>query len=76
MGAVPIKPMPPVMTTDEVAELLRCSPASVARYVFNHELAAIRIGRERRFRADDVLEFIDSRPITARGARNRPRRTA
>ena len=62
----PIQPLPPVMTTEEVADLLRCPVASVARYVFAHELAAIQIGRERRFRAEDVLEFIALRPLTIR----------
>jgi len=46
------------MTTDEVAALLRCEAATVRRYVHNHELTAIQIGRERRFQAEDVLEFI------------------
>ena len=62
----PIQPLPLVMTTDEVAQLLRCSPKSVERYVFSHQLVAIRIGRERRFRGQDVLEFVASRPITIR----------
>lgn len=62
----PIRPLPLVMTTDEVAELLRCSTNSVERYVFGHQLAAVRIGRERRFRAEDVLEFVASRPLTVR----------
>ncbi|MCH7592222.1 MAG: helix-turn-helix domain-containing protein [Planctomycetes bacterium] len=64
-----IQPLPPVMTTEEVAALLRCPVASVARYVFSHELAAIQIGRERRFRAEDVLEFIAQRPLTIRAKR-------
>src|SRR3990172_6410479 len=68
-----IRPLFPVMTTDEVAAILRCSPQSVARYVFIHELTAVRIGRERRFRAEDVLDFIASRPATSRSAA-RPRR--
>ncbi len=66
MTSPPIQILPPVMTTDEVAQMLRCSQATVERYVFNHQLAAIRIGRERRFRAEDVLEFIATRPTTAR----------
>ncbi len=63
----------PVMTTDEVAALLRCEPATIQRYVHNHELVAIQIGRERRFRAEDVLEFIATRPTTQR-SNSRPRR--
>ena len=40
--------------------------SSVERYVFSHQLVAIHIGRERRFRGQDVLEFVASRPITVR----------
>lgn len=65
-----VQSLPPIMTTDEVAALLRCSTASVARYVFAHQLAAIQIGRQRRFRADDVLDFISSRPLTARTSKS------
>ncbi len=74
MNDTPIQPLPPVMTTDEVAQLLRCPPESVARYVFSHQLGAIRIGRERRFRAEDVLEFVASRPLTARSAKRHLKR--
>ncbi len=64
----PIKPLPAVMTTEEVAAIFRCPVETVERYVHNHELVAIQIGRERRFRADDVLEFIAARPAnTKRG---------
>ena len=62
----PIQPLPPVLTTEEVSEVLRCSVATVGRYVHSHELPAIQIGRERRFRAEDVLEFIAARPNTTR----------
>ncbi len=73
MADLTVQPLPIVMTTDEVASILRCSPDSVRRYVFSHQLAAIRIGRERRFRAEDVLEFVASRPLTARSRGRRPR---
>lgn len=67
MSLAPIQPLPPIMTTTEVAELLRCPADTVERYAHNHELVAIQIGRERRFRADDVLEFIATRPTNTRG---------
>ena len=70
MTVPPIQPLPVVMTTLEVSEVLRCSVDTVRRYVHSHQLAAIRIGRERRFRADDVLDFLASRPEAAK-ARNR-----
>lgn len=66
-----IQPLPAVMTTEEVAAILRCSTTTVDRYVFAHELAAIRIGRERRFRAEDVLDFVSRRPTTARTEKRR-----
>ena len=62
-----------VMTTQEVAEILRCSVATVDRYVHGHELEAVRIGRERRFRADDVLEFVARRPSTVHSTKARKR---
>ena len=62
----PIQPVPAIMTTDEVAEFLRCDAGTVQRYVHNHELTAIQIGRERRFRAEDVIEFIAQRPANTR----------
>ena len=74
MNVSPIQPLPVVMTTEEVAELLRCSSATVERYVFSHQLAAVQIGRQRRFRADDVLDFLASRPTTARCDKRRLRR--
>jgi|GEM_PF-2421734 len=69
MTQAPIQPVPLVMTTTEVAELLRCEPATVERYVHAHELVAIRIGKERRIRADDLLDFIAGRESSANGKR-------
>ncbi len=68
------KPLPLIMTTAEVAELLRCSVTTIERYVFAHQLVAVRIGRERRFRADDVVEFVASRPSNIRTPIRRQRR--
>ncbi len=61
-----IQQLPPVMTPEEVAEVLRTSPQAVMRYIHNHQLAAVRIGRFVRLRADDVLDFVASRPLSAR----------
>ena len=66
MNVSPIQPLPPVLTTQEVAVILRCEEPTVERYVHRHELAAIQIGRERRFRAEDLLEFIATRPTKQR----------
>ena len=69
LAASPIQPIPMVMDTQEVASLLRCSPKTVEGYVHAHDLVAIQIGRERRFRADDVMDFITARPSTARNGK-------
>lgn len=74
MNPIPIQLLPPVMTTEEVAAVLRCSEATVERYVHSHELPAIQIGRERRFRAEDVLDFVAARPTTAGTGRKPARR--
>ena len=73
MTLPPIQRLPVLMTIEEVAELLRCSAGTVERYVYSHDLPAIHIGRERRFRADDVLEFIAARPTAKRNGKARKR---
>lgn len=70
----PNQPLPLVMTTDEVASLLRCPEKTIERYVYAHQLEAIQIGRERRFRGTDVLDFINRRPTSCRGSKNSTRR--
>ena len=69
LAVSPIQRIPMVMDTDEVAALLRCAAKTVEGYVHNHELVAIQIGRERRFRADDVMDFITARPSMARNGK-------
>ena len=73
MNQPAIRPLPLVMTTAEVAKLLRCSEATIERYVRSHDLATIHIGRERRFRAEDVLEFVAARPSATRSRTPRKR---
>ena len=65
MNDAVIQPLPVVMTTAEVAEVLRCPKETVERYVHGRELVAIHVGRERRFRAQDVLDFVATRRSTA-----------
>ena len=71
MNQTVIQPLPVVMTTDEVAAVLRCPRTTVERYVHNHELSAIQIGKKRRFRAEDLLDFIAAKPTTNRSERRR-----
>lgn len=66
MALAALLPIPPIMTTAEVAEVLRCSTKTVERYVYEHQLAAIQIGKERRFRAEDLLDFIAAKPTTCK----------
>ena len=61
-----VAPLPPILTTAEVADVLRCEESTVERYVHDHQLVAVLIGKNRRFRADDVFDFIAARPSTAR----------
>lgn len=69
MNSFAIQAIPLVMDTAEVAALLRCDAKTIERYVHEHKLRAIQIGRERRFRGDDVIDFIQARPTTTRGQR-------
>lgn len=71
MSVAPIEPLPAIMTNEEAAEALRCSVNTVERYVHRHLLTAIQIGKERRFRAEDVLEFVASQPPTHHGGRGK-----
>ena len=73
MNQPAIRPLPLVLTTEEVAQALRCSMATVERYVHSHQLVAVRIGRERRFRAEDVIEFVAARPSAQRARKARKR---
>ena len=72
MTSPPIEPLPLIMTTEEVAKVLRCPLSTIERYVHAHELPAIRIGPERRIRADDLLDFVAARPKTVRNRKKLP----
>ena len=57
----------PLMTTHEVAELLKVSEATVRTWIHEGELRAIRIGREFRISAEDLEAFLNeraTRPVT------------
>src|SRR5262245_3605139 len=47
-----------LLTTEEVARLLRVTPRSVRNYVRQGELQAIRYGKGRRFRQADIDAFL------------------
>ena len=66
MNPAAIQPLPPIMDTEEVSKVLRCKTSTVVNYVASHQLVAVQIGHERRFRAEDVLDFIADRPSNQR----------
>ncbi len=49
---------PKLLTVDEVAEALQCSPRAVAAWTASGELASVKLGRLRRYRPEDVEAFI------------------
>lgn len=60
----------PLLTRDEVADLLRLSPRTVAEYVRRGELRGRLIGRRWRFRHEDVDAFLEELPGEWTVARN------
>ena len=60
----------PLLTRDEVAELLRLSPRTVAEYVRRGELRGRLVGRRWRFRHEDVDAFLEELPREWTVARN------
>jgi excisionase family DNA binding protein len=52
-----------LMTTEEVAELLRIDPVTVRRLVTRGELVAYRIAGEYRFTPADVEQFVESQRV-------------
>jgi excisionase family DNA binding protein len=48
-----------LLTTPEVAELLRVSPRTVDRWAIEGRLPRVQIARAVRYRADDIAALID-----------------
>lgn len=57
----------PLLTVDEVAELLRLSSRTIRRLIADKKLPVVRIGRAVRVRAEAVESLINGQAIT--GAR-------
>jgi excisionase family DNA binding protein len=51
--------LPALLTTSEVAELLRVSPRTVDRWAIEGRLPRVQIARAVRYRADDIAALID-----------------
>ena len=52
-----------LLTTEEVAELLRIDPVTVRRLIGRGELAAYRIAGEYRFTDADLEQFLESQRV-------------
>src|SRR5258708_16707739 len=52
-----------LLTTEEVAELLRIDPVTVRRLIMRGELTAYRIAGEYRFTPADVEKFLESQRV-------------
>ena len=52
-----------LLTTEEVAELLRIDPVTVRRLIMRKDLAAFRIAGEFRFAPSDVEKFLESQRV-------------
>lgn len=52
----------PLMTTAEVAEMLRVSSLTVRLWVAGGQLKSLRAGKKHRFRRSDVEEFLNRGP--------------
>lgn len=52
-----------LLTTEEVAELLRIEPVTVRRLIMRGELSAYRIAGEYRFTPTDVEQFLESQRV-------------
>jgi excisionase family DNA binding protein len=53
-----------LLTTEEVAELLRIDPVTVRRLIGRGELTAYRIAGEYRFASADLEKFVESQRVT------------
>jgi excisionase family DNA binding protein len=51
----------PLLTTENVAELLQVDVETVRRYIREGKLRAIKLGREYRVRREDFEEFLEER---------------
>jgi len=56
---------PAFLTTADVLSCLKVDPRTIYRLIKIGELPAVRIGRQWRFRRDDLNEWIDRQRTTA-----------
>ena len=61
-----------LLTTEEIAELLRIEPVTVRRLIMRGELIAYRIAGEFRFTPADVEKFVESQRVVVNVASKNP----
>ena len=53
--------IPEIMTVHDAAEYLNCAPVTIQRLVRRGELPGLRLGRQLRFRREDIDRWIKKR---------------
>lgn len=63
----PVKETRPLLSRDEVAELLGIKPQTLAKWAHegNFTLPMVKVGTRRMYRPDDVDAFIDRNLVTS-----------
>lgn len=56
--------MPSFLTTEEVLTYLKVTPRTIYRLIRTGELPAVRVGRQWRFRQDDLDAWLDKQANT------------
>jgi excisionase family DNA binding protein len=47
-----------LLTVEEAAEILRCTPAAVRKWLYQRRLLCVKLGRLTRLRREDVEDII------------------
>jgi excisionase family DNA binding protein len=58
MAMVEARPMPNMMTVNEVADTLRVNPSTVLRWIYEQRLGAIKLGRGYRIEREEFDNFV------------------
>ena len=62
-AAQPSAELETLLTTSEVAQVLRQSPTTVTRHIDSGTLVALKIGRSVRVKKSEVQRFIDAQQV-------------
>jgi excisionase family DNA binding protein len=57
--ATPVYGLPRLLTVDETAAYLRVDRSTIYRLEREGELQSVRVGRRRRFRPNDLAEYLE-----------------